>query len=183
MTRTAIILAGGEARRMGGQDKGLIMLGGQRLIDLVVERLSVQVDRVILSGAHDYGLGLDVLPDLDDGPKGPSAALFAAVRKYPSLDGFLTVPVDGPFFPAHLYERLAGDTSAIAAGPDRDHPTFAYWNTAALRQLFSGSKSKNWPLMEITESLNARRVKFRAESYFMNFNSPADLDVVLQPQS
>jgi len=180
MTRTAIILAGGESRRMGGKDKGEIELGGTRLIDLVLERLRPQVDRVLISAQHDYGTGLEILPDLKPGPQGPSAALLAMTKADGQSPGFLTVPVDGPFFPANLFERLSGDGNAIACGPERDHPTFAFWNKADLEKLFSGSPQTNWPLMEITEKLGARRETFRAESYFTNFNSPEDLDIHLQ---
>ena len=176
MTRTAIILAGGDARRMGGRDKGEIELGGARLFDLVLERLAPQAGKIIISGTHDYGSGLEVMPDHKVGPKGPSAALLAMTKLYPNTQ-FLTVPVDGPFFPADIYDRLAGDTSAIASGPERDHPTFAFWETEPLAKLFASSPQTNWPLMEITEKLGARRVKFRAESYFKNFNAPDDLDI------
>lgn len=180
MTRTAIILAGGESRRMGGNDKGEIELGGARLIDLVLERLRPQVDKILISADHDYGTGLEILPDPKPGPQGPSAALLAMTQSHDDLLEFLTVPVDGPFFPVNLFERLSGDGNAIACGPLREHPTFAYWRTARLSELFSSSPQTNWPLMEITEKLGARRVKFRAESYFTNFNSPEDLDIHLQ---
>ena len=39
---TAVILAGGQGRRMGGQDKGLIEFDGKPLVAILVERLSQQ---------------------------------------------------------------------------------------------------------------------------------------------
>lgn len=36
---TGLILAGGKARRLNGQDKGLIKLGNQTLIEHVIDRL------------------------------------------------------------------------------------------------------------------------------------------------
>ena len=41
-----VILAGGQATRMGGGDKGLLQLGGQSVLGHVIERLTPQVDRV-----------------------------------------------------------------------------------------------------------------------------------------
>ncbi|MEM9350414.1 MAG: NTP transferase domain-containing protein, partial [Pseudomonadota bacterium] len=38
-----VILAGGQATRMGGGDKGLIELGGRTLLDRVIERIEGQV--------------------------------------------------------------------------------------------------------------------------------------------
>lgn len=175
MTKTALILAGGQGRRMGGQDKGEIKLLGHRLIDMVLERLTPQVDRVIISGAHDYGTDLEILPDNDFGPKGPSAGLFAMTQKYPEMDGFLTVPVDSPFFPSELYGRLSEDGSAVAAGPERTHPVFAYWTMSDLKTVFVESPDKNRSLHQIAKQVDARTVTFRAESYFINFNNPDDL--------
>jgi len=177
MTRIAIILAGGKASRMGGQDKGEIEIGGQRLIDLVLERLRPQVDKIIISGTHDYDAGLEVMADLETGPEGPSAALFALIHTHKDVKGFLTVPIDGPFFPSGLYDRLSKNGSAIAKGPEREHPTFAHWKRQELLSVFAAHPGANLALQKIAEETGARRVKFRAESYFRNFNSPEDLNV------
>ena len=45
--RSAIILAGGKSTRMG-EDKGLKKLNGRALIEHVIDRVSLQVDEVIL---------------------------------------------------------------------------------------------------------------------------------------
>lgn len=179
MTRTAIILAGGQARRMGGQDKGKIDFGGPRLIDLVLERLTPQVDQIIISGTENYGTDLELMPDLDEGPKGPAAALFAMTNIHKDVESFLTVPVDGPFFPGELYERLSGDSSAIAKGPERVHPTYAFWTSQDLLSVFAAHPGKNLALHQIAEEIGAREVSFRAESYFRNFNSPEDLNFAI----
>ncbi len=46
---TGVILAGGEGRRMGGADKGLQLLNGRPLVQLVLERLRPQVDVLLIS--------------------------------------------------------------------------------------------------------------------------------------
>ncbi|MGI9411777.1 MAG: NTP transferase domain-containing protein, partial [Hyphomicrobiaceae bacterium] len=38
-----ILLAGGQSRRMGGGDKGLLELGGQTMLARVIERVTPQV--------------------------------------------------------------------------------------------------------------------------------------------
>ena len=66
-----VILAGGQARRMGGRDKFAIELGGRRLIDIAVERLAGQVESLIVSANGDVGagyVGLSVLPDASQYP-------------------------------------------------------------------------------------------------------------------
>lgn len=41
-----VILAGGQASRMGGKDKGLIELNQKPLIEHVIKRLSPQTPRI-----------------------------------------------------------------------------------------------------------------------------------------
>mgnify|MGYP002663538420 CR=1 FL=1 len=59
-----LVLAGGLARRMGGGDKPLRMLGGRTILARVVERLAPQCDGVLLNANGDAGrfgaLGLPV---------------------------------------------------------------------------------------------------------------------------
>lgn len=173
-------MAGGKASRMGGRDKGELDINGTRMFDMVLERLSPQIDEILISGTHDYGSGFKILPDLPEGPEGPSAALFAAITAMPEIDGFMTVPIDGPFFPSELYERLSENGSAIAVGPEREHPTFAYWTISDLMSVFGMDPKKNWALIDIARHVDARKVAFRAESYFMNFNAPEDFDLTFQ---
>ena len=49
----AVVLAGGLARRMGGGDKPLRMLGGRPLLDHVLARIAPQVPEVILNANGD----------------------------------------------------------------------------------------------------------------------------------
>ncbi len=44
---TAVILAGGQGRRMGGDDKGLYLLNGEPLINHVINAIKPQTDRVV----------------------------------------------------------------------------------------------------------------------------------------
>ena len=48
-----VILAGGQATRMGGGDKGLLSLGGKPLLQHVVDRLAPQVSEIALNANGD----------------------------------------------------------------------------------------------------------------------------------
>ena len=50
-----VILAGGQARRMGGADKAFVTLAGRPLIAHVLDRLEPQVERVLISANGDAG--------------------------------------------------------------------------------------------------------------------------------
>ncbi len=64
---TGIILAGGLARRMGGVDKGLVLINGRPMIAWAIDALRVQVAELLINANrnHDkYGeFGCAVIDD------------------------------------------------------------------------------------------------------------------------
>lgn len=117
---TGLILAGGQARRMGpGVDKAWVTLAGRPLVVWVLERLTPQVGRVILSANGDPGrfasLGLPVLPDRRHTPHGPLAGLESAFLGTDAA-WILSVAVDLPFLPHDLVETMRG--RAVCSAPE-----------------------------------------------------------------
>ncbi len=180
--RIGVILAGGYARRMGA-DKPAVLLAGRRLIDHVADRLAPQVDRILIAGPHDYHTGLSFTPDRGTGPRGPAAGLWAAghwlLEQAPLAAGFVTAPVDAPFLPSDLYDKLAADDGcAIASSEDGAHPTFAYWRAPVLlEKLRSASSEKSLALHALAEQCAARRVVFSQRQCLMNINTPEELAI------
>ena len=78
-----VILAGGQATRMGGGDKGLLPLGSGTVLSHVIGRLSPQVADLALNANGDPArfahLGLPVLPDSIEGFAGPLAGVLAGL--------------------------------------------------------------------------------------------------------
>ncbi len=166
---------------MGGADKGAVMVAGRRLIDHVIEKLKPQIDRIIISGAHDYGTGLTHLPDRKDGPAGPAAGLWSAlmwiVRHAPNSNGFLTAPVDGPFQPPGLFEKLyTAQSSAVVRDDAGLHPTFGWWRLADLQSAFQSMRPGDAPsLKSIAKKITAREIIFPGEQSFTNLNTPEEI--------
>ncbi len=79
----AVILAGGQATRMGGGDKCLRRIGPDRLINLVIARLAPQVGAMVLNAngetARFSELGLPVISDSVAGFVGPLAGVPAGM--------------------------------------------------------------------------------------------------------
>ena len=177
--RVAAVLAGGGGRRMGGVDKGALTLKENRLVDLVCQRLSAQVDKIVFAGLHDYGLGYEVIRDLEKGPRGPAAGLYAVAqalsRKPGGLSGFFTVPVDAPFFPHDLVARLDETKgNAVAKTEKRIHPTFAFWRIHDLLRTIEGQGSPS--LKKIAEMTGAAEIFFEDETAFANINTRMELE-------
>lgn len=176
-----VVLAGGAARRMGGIDKGEVVLSGRRLVDHVVDKLTIQTDRIIFSGTHSYGFNLPAVEDREDGPNGPAAGLWAALgwikENLSFVDGFYTVPVDGPFLPEDLLKCLGdGGDCAVAVDENGIHPTFAYWKKNSLIQALAHSGSdEGIALRRIAENCGAKQVSFPSDGSLMNINTSSDL--------
>ncbi|MDH4573365.1 molybdenum cofactor guanylyltransferase [Salinicola acroporae] len=108
---TGVLLAGGRGQRMGGVDKGWVDLDGRPLVAQALQRLSSQVDRVVISANRHLDryrrLGHAVVTDSLPGHPGPLAGALGALREV-STPWILLAPVDMPWLPVDTLARLAG---------------------------------------------------------------------------
>ena len=177
------ILAGGKARRFGGQDKGEIQITGRRLIEIIHERLTPQFTDIIISGPHDYGLGLDVVPDVSDAPGGPVGGIYSLWKHFEGgdIEGFFTAAIDGPNLPADLAAQLySGDTSTIAADEVNLHPTYGWWRMGDLKRVWSDMDiSQSISLKRLASLAEAKDVRWAGRETFTNINSSEDMKTFL----
>lgn len=142
---TGIILAGGRAKRMGGQDKGLLSVHGQPMIKLIIDQLAPQVNGIIINANRNidqYKLfNYPVVSDDDsDGFHGPLAGMLSTM-KASKTDYILSVPCDSPFLPSDFSVRLLtellhsdADICVVHDG-DRMQPVFALIKTCLVESL------------------------------------------------
>lgn len=106
---TAVILAGGQARRMGGVDKGWMELNGKPLIRHVQDIISPQVPRVLINANRSLDaystLSCPVIADLDAGYQGPLMGIATGLQ-HATDPWVLFVPCDSPYLPRNLAERM-----------------------------------------------------------------------------
>lgn len=112
---TAVILAGGRARRLQGADKALLEIGGQPLLAHLIAAIRPQVSRLLINSNRpekNYAaFGLPVIADsLPDHP-GPLAGILAALE-HDEGEWLLAVPCDMPFLPPDLVARLLSNLRA-----------------------------------------------------------------------
>tara|TARA_R110000824_G_scaffold252106_2_gene440819 strand:- start:16875 stop:17465 length:591 start_codon:yes stop_codon:yes gene_type:complete len=176
-----VILAGGQSTRMG-TDKAVIDFDGRRLIDILISRYPTIADPIILSARQAYDTGLPVISDDPEAPDGPVGAIFSVAarlqRHEPQIAGFVTVPVDAPYAPADLIERLcASGSCAVAQDQQRLHPTFAYWRCDIVNRIRDAyepgerAPSLRW----LADKTDAKTVTWSDEGLFLNINWPEDL--------
>lgn len=194
---TGVILAGGLARRMGGQAKPLIALGEIPILSRVIEVLRPQCASLSLNantGLHRYQLyQLPILVDATDGFLGPLAGVLAgmdaAAENQPDVNFLLSAPGDTPFLPKDLVARLyAAKTQeqasiAVAASGGRAHHTVALWDISLREAL---RKALNDEGVRAVSEFIARHKKvdvgWSLDPYdpFFNVNSPEDLEIAAE---
>ncbi|MDH5424722.1 MAG: molybdenum cofactor guanylyltransferase [Gammaproteobacteria bacterium] len=136
---TGVILAGGRARRMDGQDKGLIRVNNQPMIRLIIDQLTPQVANILINANRNLeeykSFNYPVISDQDASDfNGPLAGMLSAMRAC-DCDYILSVPCDGPFLPADLSTRLYRELSAhdadicVVHDGERMQPVFALIKT------------------------------------------------------
>lgn len=185
---TGVILAGGKSRRMGGEPKALIPLGGKTIIQRVAERVtSVLPDSLIVTNTPElYAfLGLpmihDVFPD-----HGSLGGIYSGLRAA-SGDAAFAVACDMPFLHPGLIRAIverAGDGDVVipnACGELQTlHALYSKRCLAPMETLLRSQRFKItafFPEMKVVELSEAEVARFQdPELCFMNVNTPEELE-------
>ncbi len=179
----AVILAGGQGRRMGGADKGLIEYQGRPLTEWALAALTPQVDELVISANRNFdayaAYGHRVLPDtLRDFP-GPLAGVLAALQAV-AADWLLVAPCDTPHLPVDLAARLlaaaqrANVPLAVAADAVRVHHSCFIVRVDQRDNLAAYLARGERAVRHWQAELPSTTVRFEA-ACFANFNQPQDL--------
>jgi len=137
-----VILAGGRSSRMGGRRKALLELGGRPLLTHVRDRLRKQVGPLLIGCetiSDDLeGFGLECIPDLLPGYRGPLIGLYSALQCLADRGhaaGLVLCPCDAPFVPLDLVQTLLDESREkirpVVAVSWRGvlQPTFSFWQS------------------------------------------------------
>jgi len=181
---TGVILAGGQARRMGGRDKGLVPFRGRALVEWVIAALEPQVATLTINANRNQqayaSFGHPVIADRIDGFQGPLAG-FASAMAGVSTPWIVTVPCDGPYPAPDLVKRLCAaltrDEAELAVATDgaRMQPVYALLPVALAPSLndFLAAGGRKIDLWYARHRVTLADLSDRPES-FVNINSEAD---------
>lgn len=184
-----VILAGGQATRMGGGDKGLLPLGDSTILEQVINRLSPQVAGLALNANGDPArfshTRLPVLSDSIPGFAGPLAGVLAGLdwAAGEGADHIVTAAADTPFFPADLVPVLldasetTGHPIALARTDNGRHPTFGLWPVALRDDLRTALNDGLRKVVLWTDKHGTAMADFPTGAFdpFFNVNTPEDL--------
>ncbi len=181
---TAVILAGGQGRRMGGEDKGLLEFDGRPLIALLIEQLERQAVDIVINANRNQAryreFGYPVVSDELTGYQGPLAGIASAMAAVAS-EYILTLPCDGPLLADDYVARFVvaqaqrGAPILVAFDGERLQPVHALIRTdlrPSLEEFLAAGERKidRWYALH-----DFAEVDFSdCADMFRNINSPDD---------
>ncbi len=137
----AVVLAGGEGRRLGGVDKATLEGAGATFLDHVVAALAGAGTIVVAGPERPTAVPVRFVREEPPGG-GPAAGLAAAL---PLITAELVVvsAVDTPLLDGATVQRLVGaaaghDGAVLVDGTGQDQPLVAAYRTESLRAVLDG---------------------------------------------
>lgn len=143
---TGVVLAGGLARRMNNQDKGLVAYNNRPMVSYAVDAIAQVASTVFINANRNIAeykkFGYPVISDQTDSFDGPLAGVLSAMT-HAETDILCVMPCDSPLIKAeHLTQLIDALTVnnadiTVAFDGERFHPVFLALKTslqASLRQ-------------------------------------------------
>ena len=183
---TAVVLAGGKASRMDGEDKGLIVFRELPLIAHVVNVVKPKVSQILISAnrnIEEYANFGKVIRDDLKGFQGPLAGISKAL-KVCSTPYLLVLPCDSPLIDEALIDSLIEKMEiskvdiCVAHDGSIMHATFALMQTKLEKSLkgFLEEGGRKMALWYRQQSLERIDVSSHLE-VLTNINRPEDFNL------
>ncbi len=181
---TAVILAGGKGRRLGGEDKGLLEFNGRPLVATLIEQLQQQSVAIVINANRNVtqyaSWGYPVIADRLEDFQGPLAG-FASAMAAVDTDFILTLPCDGPHLSEDYVTRFidnqarSGASILVAHDGERLQPVHALIRVDLLPDLqdFLAAGERKIDRWYARHAFGETDFSDSAEM-FRNINTPAD---------
>jgi molybdopterin-guanine dinucleotide biosynthesis protein A len=191
-TVAGVVLAGGKSRRMGGQPKSLLEVGGKTLLELVKTRARPQVGALMLNVNGDrtpyLRFGLPMMADSIEDFAGPLAGILTALEwardGQPGVEWVVSFPVDMPLIPMDLASGLRNTIRntdadmACAASGGQVHPVVGIWPVRVAQELRDALQNDG--VRQVDEFTGRYRLAFAewaggSADPFLNVNTKSDV--------
>ena len=187
-----VILAGGGARRLGGNGKAFIDIAGVPLVQLTITSFQDQVNNLAINSRDSKifsDFSIPIIKDIviEDGGAGPLAGISSAIKWAKTLKNIEThvaiVPVDTPLLPLDLVQRLSLDLSInnsdiiMASSNGNIYPVIGLWSLALDSYLDKALYKGVRKIDAFTRLFKVSVVDWAFNSIdpFFNINQPEDI--------
>ena len=187
-----VILAGGNARRLGGKGKAFINIMGIPLINLVLEKFESQVSSLAINtrdkkNFYDYSYPIIEDTIVEQGGAGPLAGISSAIKwakkSNKAMSHVVTVPVDTPLLPNDLVHRMSLELEInkpdiiFSSSNNNIYPVVSMWSLKIDSYLDQALHQGVRKIDSFTSSYNVSILdwSFNDIDPFFNINSPEDV--------
>jgi molybdopterin-guanine dinucleotide biosynthesis protein A len=177
----AAILAGGRGKRLGGVDKGLVLIGGEPIVARQLRALAPLCEERLIVAAHpERYQDFDVRQVVDLHPgAGPLAGLEAALAASPT-EQLLVFACDLPFLDAALVTALRDAPPAdavVARLANKAQPLAARYARSILPRVQRRLQRDKLRLLDLVAELDPVWLDFPAGTRALfNVNTPKDVE-------
>lgn len=177
---TAIIMAGGQSRRMG-TDKSMVPVRGRPLVETVAEQLRGSFSQILVSANTVEKLtflGLPIIRDRVPG-QGPLMGIASALEASVNELNFV-IACDIPYIDLRYVRRMLMRADGVDAvipttGDEKYEPLFAVYRKSALGAINGVLSSGGRKISDIFSRCRVKFVKLEAQQ-FTNLNAMADFE-------
>ena len=186
MNISAVLLAGGESRRMG-KDKATLLFRGEPLWRIQLDLLrKLALVEILISGRNDPAWRPADVYFVADAPpsRGPLSGISAALARAATTH-LLTLAIDMPFMNEQylysLYSAIEPGRGVIPVMEERAEPLAAIYPVEARADFAAALSGSDFSLQKLAKELLSKdrlrvvQVKKEEEALFRNLNEPMDL--------
>jgi molybdopterin-guanine dinucleotide biosynthesis protein A len=183
---SAIILAGGKSKRMGG-DKALLQVSGLRLIEKIACDIEPYFQEIIISSANSeeiYSfLPFPVVADKEKN-QGPLMGILTGLHasKYPIN---FVVACDIPEINVYFLQKMMAFTSGYdivvpVTGENMFEPLFAFYHKRVIPHIKNLLDNGVRKVIELFPLCRAKYISLEGEDWYFNLNTDEDYERYLK---
>ncbi|GAI20867.1 unnamed protein product [marine sediment metagenome] len=177
---TAIIMAGGDSRRMG-MDKSVLAINGKPMVEIIAEQLRTSFSQTLISAndAEKFAfLGLQIVPDRIQG-QGPLMGIASALEASANEVNFVVacdIPHIDLAYVRKMLSRAKGADIVIPRSRDKEYePLFAVYHKSALEAINKVLRTGGRKISDVFTRCKVRYIELKADS-FANLNTKAEYE-------
>ncbi len=178
---TAVVLAGGESRRMG-KDKCLLSIAGKPMIEHILDQLRHNFKHLIISADETAKFDFLNIPVVADKKKGigPIMGILSSLEKAHTDLIFVTscdVPdINLPIVRRMLLSAENHDAVIPLTGDDLYEPLFAVYRKSVIDHCHELIEAGEKKISKLFDRIDIKFLQLDQPDWYMNLNTPQDYD-------
>ena len=191
----ALIMIGGQSKRMGGGIKSFIKFNNKNIFDRILERTKPQIEKIIINCNDEVKnikkYKIPIIRDIKKGYLGPLAGIHSAMhwikKNEPQIEWLATLPGDTPYIPNDLIysfkKKISYNSKIILAKSNHKvHPIIGIWHISLLSSLDvhldkGVRKIMSWAKLHPIEYIDYSNKLYDP---FFNINTVEDIKIAME---